>query len=186
MLRPFTFPQRSLYETKWNQGVSTDFWLLTTFAEESMRIEIYPKPDGMQHINLMFCHEEPEPEDIWVRECMEGFRVPPKRVLQWERDGKSYQVLQYGQCVLGDVMFYIEKHKGVVEKIRTVCQDELTRVALPRPVFNEFVSQIALELQKEARFIVDGSGVLGIDVNEEKLRERVAEKLVEVQEMTAA
>ena len=83
-----------------------------------MRIEIHPKPDGMQHINFMFCNEEPEPEDIWVRERMEGFRVPPKRILQWERDGKPYQVLQYGQCVLGDVMFYIEKHKGVVDKIR--------------------------------------------------------------------
>jgi hypothetical protein len=148
-----------------------------------MRIEIYPKPDGMQHINLMFCHEEPEPEDIWVRECMEGFRVPPKRILQWERDGKPYEVLQYGQCVLGDVMFYIEKHKGVVEKIRTVCGADLAQVTFSRPVFNEFVSQLALEFQQEARFVVDGSGVLGIDVNEEKLRERVAEKLVEVQEM---
>jgi hypothetical protein len=137
----------------------------------------------MQHINLMFCHDEPEPEDIWVRECMEGFRVPPKRILAWERDGKPYEVLQYGQCVLGDVMFYIEKHKGIVEKIRGVCGAELVRASLSRPVFNEFVSQLALEFQKEARFIVDESGVLGIDVNEEKLRARVAERLVEVQEI---
>ncbi len=151
-----------------------------------MRIEIYPKPDGMQHINLMFCHEEPEPEDIWVRECMEGFRVPPKRILQWERDGKPYEVLQYGQCVLGDVMFYIEKHKSVVEKIRTVCSAELARATFSRPVFNEFVSQLALEFQKEARFVVDDGGTLGIDVNAEKLRERVAEKLVEVQEIGKA
>jgi hypothetical protein len=149
-----------------------------------MRIEIHPKPDGMQHINLMFCNEEPEPEDIWVRERVEGFHVPPKRILQWERDGKPYQVLQYGQCVLGDVMFYIEKHKGVVDKIRTVCGTELAQAAFSRPVFNEFVSQIALEFQQEARFIVDGSGVLGIDVNEEKLRERIAEKLVAVRDMT--
>ena len=28
-----------------------------------MLIEIYPKPDGMQHINLMFCEAEPDPED---------------------------------------------------------------------------------------------------------------------------
>ena len=148
-----------------------------------MRIEIYPKPDGMQHINLMFCHEEPEPEDNWVRACMEGFRVPPKRILQWERDGKPYQVLQYGQCVLGDVMFYIEKHKGVVDKIRAVCRGEFSQVVLPRPVFNEFVSQIALEFQKEARFIVDGSGRLAIDVDEEKLRLRVDERLAAVASM---
>jgi hypothetical protein len=151
-----------------------------------MRIEIYPKPDGMQHINLMFCDEEPDPEDIWVRECMEGFRVPPKRLLQWERDGKLYQVLQYGQCVLGDVMFYIEKHKGVVDKIRAVCRSEFSQVVLPRPVFNEFVSQIALEFQPEARFIVDGSGELGIDVDEKKLRMRVDERLAAVASMQTA
>ena len=148
-----------------------------------MRIEIHPKSDGMQHINLMFCNEEPEPEDIWVRERVEGFPVPPKRILQWERDGKPYQVLQYGQCVLGDVMFYIEKHKGVVDKIRTVCRTELTQATMSRLVFNEFVSQIALEFQQEARFIVDGSGELAIDVDEEKLRMRVDERLTAVASM---
>ena len=151
-----------------------------------MRIEIHPKPDGMQHINLMFCDEEPEPEDIWVRERMAGFHVPPKRILQWERDGKSYQVLQYGQCVIGDVMFYIEKHKGVVDKIRTVCRAELAKAALSRPVFNEIVSQIALEFQQEARFIVDGSGELAIDVDETKLRSRVDEGLTTVATMQTA
>lgn len=151
-----------------------------------MRIEIHPKPDGMQHINLMFCDEEPEPEDIWVRERVEGFHVPPKRILQWERDGKLYQVLQYGQCVLGDVMFYIEKHKGVVDKIRSVCRAELAQAALLRPVFNEFVSQIALEFQQQARFIVDGSGELAIDVDEEKLRMQVDERLAVVASMQTA
>ena len=151
-----------------------------------MRIEIHPKPDGMQHINLMFCNEEPEPEDIWVRERVEGFYVPPKRILQWERDGKPYQVLQYGQCVLGDVMFYIEKHKGVVDKIRAVCRSEFAQAALLRPVFNEFVSQIALEFQQEARFIVDGSGELAVDVDEAKLRTRVDERLIAVASMQTA
>lgn len=151
-----------------------------------MRIEIHPKPDGMQHINLMFCTAEPEPEDIWVRERVEGFHVPPKRILQWARDGKPYQVLQYGQCVLGDVMFYIEKHKGVVDKIRAVCRTEFAQAALSRPVFNEFVSQIALEFQQEARFIVDGSGELAVDVDEEKLRRRVDERLIAVASMQTA
>jgi hypothetical protein len=151
-----------------------------------MHIEIHPKPDGMQHINLMFCNEEPEPEDIWVRERVEGFYVPPKRILQGERDGKPYQVLQYGQCVLGDVMFYIEKHKGVVDKIRAVCRTEFAQAALSRPVFNEFVSQIALEFQQEARFIVDGSGELAVDVDEEKLRRRVDERLIAVASMHTA
>jgi hypothetical protein len=151
-----------------------------------MRIEIHPKPDGMQHINLMFCDEETEPEDIWVRERMEGFHIPPKRILQWERDGKPYQVLQYGQCVIGNVMFYIEKHKGVVEKIRTICGVDLEHAALPRQVFNELVSQIALEFQQEARFIVDGSGELAIDVDEAKLRARVGERLANIASMQTA
>lgn len=142
-----------------------------------MRIELHPKPDGMQHINLMFCEEEPEPEDLWVREQLGGFPVPPKRILQWERDGRQYQVLQYGQCVLGNAMFSIEKHKGVVGKIRAVCGDELGQVALARGRLNELISQTALEFHKQARFTVDGSGELTIDVDEAKVRERMLERL---------
>ncbi|MGE0826510.1 MAG: hypothetical protein AB7P18_30845 [Candidatus Binatia bacterium] len=148
-----------------------------------MRIEIHPKPDGMQHINLMFCEEEPEPEDILVQERIRGFPVPPKRTLQWERDGRQYTVLQYGQCVIGNVMFYIEKHKGVVDKIQTVCQNDFARVNLPRAVFNELVSQIALEFQQEARFAVDSNGELGIAVDENKLREYVQRKLAETRDI---
>jgi len=148
-----------------------------------MRIEIYPKPDGMQHINFMFHAEEQEPEDLWVLAQLSEFPVPPKRTLQWEREGKEYTVWQYGQCVVGNVMFYIEKHKGVVDKIRTVCHDELKQAALPRGAFNELVSQVALALQKDARFIVNGSGELAIDVDETKVREQVEAKLAEAREI---
>ena len=142
-----------------------------------MRIEFHPKPDGMQHINLMFCEEEPEPEDLWVREQIGGFPIPPKRILQWERDGRQYQVLQYGQCVIGNVMFYIEKHKGVVEKIRMVCEVELSQSELERGKLNELISQTALEFHQQARFTVDGSSELTIDVDEVKVRERMLERL---------
>ncbi len=142
-----------------------------------MRIEYHPKPDGMQHINLMFCEEEPEPEDLWVREQIGGFPIPPKRILQWERDGRQYQVLQYGQCVIGNVMFYIEKHKGVVEKIRTLCEVELSQSELERGKLNELISQTALEFHQQARFTVDGSGELTIAVDEVKVRERMLERL---------
>ncbi len=147
-----------------------------------MRIEIHPKPDGMQHINLMFCEEEPEPEDLWVKEKIGEFPVPPKRILQWERDGRQYHVLQYGQCVLGNVMFYIEKHKGVVDRIRAVCKDELSRVTLARENLHELISATALEFQQQARFTVDDSGELTIDVDESKVRERMLEKLAEGQD----
>jgi hypothetical protein len=149
-----------------------------------MRIEIHPKPDGMQHINFMFNAEEQEPEDLWVLAQLSEFPVPPKRTLQWERDGRDYTVWQYGQCVVGNVLFYIEKHKGVVDKIRALCRDELERAALPRAAFNELVSQVALALQRDARFIVNGSGELAIDVDETKVHEQVQAKLRETQEIT--
>ncbi len=142
-----------------------------------MRIEYHPKPDGMQHVNLMFCEEEPGPEDLWVREQLGGFPIPPKRLLQWERDGRQYQVLQYGQCVIGNVMFYIEKHKGVVEKILTVCEVALNQSEMESEKLNELISQTALEFHRQARFTVDGSGELTIAVDEVRVRERMIEKL---------
>ncbi len=148
-----------------------------------MRIEIHPKPDGMQHINFLFNAEEQEPEDLWVLAQLSEFPVPPKRTLQWEREGRDYTVWQYGQCVVGNVMFYIEKHKGIVDKIRALCREEFERAALQRAVFNELVSQVALELQKDARFIVNGSGELAVDIDETKLRERVQAKLTVADEI---
>ena len=142
-----------------------------------MRIEFHPKPDGMQHINLMFCEEDPDPEDLWVYAQLSEFPVPPKRILQWERDSHQYKVMQYGQCVIGNVMFYIEKHKGLVDKIRAVCREELSQAGLRRERFNELISEVALEFHQQARFTVDGSGELTIDVDEVKVRERMLQKL---------
>ena len=131
-----------------------------------MLIEIYPKPDGMQHINLMFCEAEPDPEDGWVRAHIEAFPTPPKRIFEEDRAGRRYTTLQYGQCVIGHSMFYIEKHKGVVDKLLGVCADELERAALERPARNAIVSRLALELDKHARFSVDEQGNLTIALKE--------------------
>src|SRR5262245_4484947 len=144
-----------------------------------MRIEYHPKPDGMQHINLMFCEEDPDPEDLWVREQLGRFPVPPERILQWERDGRQYQVLQYGQCVIGHLMFYIEKNKGVVEKIREVYEVDFGQSGRVKEKLHELISQTALEFHQQARFTVDGSGELTIDVDEGQVRERMLEKLTE-------
>ncbi len=144
-----------------------------------MRIEIHPKPDGMQHINLMFCAEDPGPEDLWVQGMLSDFPVPPKRILDWEREGRQYKVLQYGQCVIGNAFFYIEKHKGVVDKIRAHCREDFETCALDRDELFEVISEVALELNQEARFTVDGSGELTIDLNMEKTRERLLQRLAE-------
>ncbi len=144
-----------------------------------MRIEIHPKPDGMQHINLMFCEADPGPEDLWVQAMLNDFPVPPKRILDWEREGRQYKVLQYGQCVIGNVFFYIEKHKGVVDKIRAHCHEDFATCALDRNQLFEVISEVALEFNQEARFTVDGSGELAIDLNMEKTRERLLQRLTE-------
>jgi hypothetical protein len=144
-----------------------------------MRIEIHPKPDGMQHVNFMFSEEDPAPEDLWVNALLAGGSIPPKRILQWERDGRQYKVLQYGQCVIGNAMFYIEKHKGVVDRLRDVCREELAAAQLERTRLYELISEVALEFDKTARFTVDGSGGLTIDIDTVKMRERMLERLKE-------
>ena len=144
-----------------------------------MRIEIHPKPDGMQHINLMFCEEDPGPEDLWVNAMLNDFPVPPKRILQWEREERQYKVLQYGQCVIGNALFYIEKHKGIVDKIRMLCRDEFDSSMLSKRNSSRSISETALEFNQEAKYTVDGSGELKIAIDEAKLRDRVLERLAE-------
>jgi len=145
-----------------------------------VRIEFESKPDGMQRIYFMFCEEEPDPEDLWVRDNLNNFPVPPKRVLQWEIDGRDYKVLQYGQCVIGHSLFAIEKHKGVVDKIRAICKEELEGVSLGREGMNELVAQVAIEFHNQARFSVDLNNALTIDIDEGKVRERLLQELAEI------
>jgi len=147
-----------------------------------MLIEIYPKPDGMQHINLMFCEAEPDPEDGWVRSRIDAFPTPPKRIFEEERAGRTYTPLQYGQCVIGHSMFYIEKHKGVVDKLLGVCTSELERVDLDQPARNAIISRLALEMDKHTRFSVDEQGNLTIAFKEmeaAEIHKRLGELMAE-------
>lgn len=147
-----------------------------------MLIEIYPKPDGMQHINLMFCEAEPDPEDGWVRSRIDAFPTPPKRIFEEERAGRTYTTLQYGQCVIGHSMFYIEKHKGVVDKLLGVCTSELEQAALDHLTRNAIISRLALELDKHARFSVDDQGNLTIalkDMEAAEIHKRLGELMAE-------
>ena len=48
---------------------------------------------------------------------------------------------------------------------------------MERDKLNELISQTALEFHKQARFTVDGSGELTIDVDAAKVRERILERL---------
>lgn len=138
-----------------------------------MRIEIHPKPDGMQHVNLMFCDKGPDPEDLWIRARIQEFPVAPKRTLEWEREGRTYTVLQFGQCVIGHALFDIEKHKSVVDKIRSFCQADLEQAALETNTLLAVIAGTALEFHKQARYTVDASGELTIDLDESQVRERI-------------
>ncbi len=138
-----------------------------------MRIEIYPKRDGMQHVNLMFCENRQDPEDLWVLARVDDFPVPPKRVFACERDGRQYKVLQFGQCVIAQSMYAIEKHKGIVDHIRRGCAEDLARSELTDGRRNELISQTALEFGKAARFAVNESGDLTVELDETGTRERL-------------
>ena len=131
-----------------------------------MLLEIYPKPDGMQHINFMFCAAESDPEDAWIRAHLESFLAPPKRIFEEERNGRAYTTLQSGQCVIGHSMFYIEKHKGVVDLVSQVCTADVEQLGLDRLARNNVISRLALELDKLTRFAVDDDSNLSIALKE--------------------
>ena len=147
-----------------------------------MLLEIYPKPDGMQHINFMFCEAEPDPEDLWIRAHLESFPTPPKRTFEEERQGRAYTTLQYGQCVIGHSMFYIEKHKGVVDNVSKMCANEIEQAELNPSTRNSVISRLALELDKQSRFSVDDNGNLTIalkEIDDAEVRKRFGEVLTE-------
>lgn len=146
-----------------------------------MRIELHPKLDGMQHVNLMFCEEAPDPEDGWIRAQLGAFPVPPKRALQWERVGRQYLVWQYGECVIGDIFYFIERYKGVVDRLQAVCRAELDRAAIGPEDLNLLIAETALEFQDQARFTIKGTGEMTLTVDETGLRQRLLERLGAVQ-----
>lgn len=147
-----------------------------------MRIEIHPKPDGMQHINLMFCEDSPDPEDIWIADRIQAFPVPPKRTLEWEREGRQYTVLQFGQCAIGHVMFDIEKHKGIVDQLSQVCRAEIERLTaegMDKTVVLRLISETALAFHRQARFGISSDGEVGITLDADQARERLRQAIHE-------
>ena len=84
-----------------------------------------------------------------------------------------------GQCVIGHSMFYIEKHKGVIDKIQTVCRQDLKQAELDRPRRNVLLSRLAMQLEKQARYTIDESGDLTIAIDENIMRKRLSELMEE-------
>ena len=80
--------------------------------------------------------------------------------------------------MIGDGLFFIERYKGVVDRIRAVCGEELDRAEMERGALNQLISETAIEFQEHARFTGDGRGELTVELlDEAKLRERMLESL---------
>lgn len=124
-----------------------------------MLLEIHPKPDGMQHVNFLFCTVRPDPEDEWVRARLDALPIPPKRCFEETRRGRTYTALQYGQCVIGHSLYAIEKHKAVVDAVAAASTDA---PALDGHAWNERIARLADELAPQARFTVNDAGKLTI------------------------
>ena len=124
-----------------------------------MLVEIHPKPDGMQHVDFLFCADWPDPEDDWVRSRLDALPIPPKRSFEETRRGRTYTALQYGQCVIGHSLYAIEKYKAVVDAVAAGYTDAPTLDGNAR---NTLIARLAEELEPRARFTVDEVGKLTI------------------------
>ncbi len=136
-----------------------------------MLVEIHPKPDGMQHVDFLFCAARPDPEDEWVRARLDALPIPPKRSFEETRRGWTYTALQYGQCVIGHSLYAIEKYKAVVDAVAAAYTDVSDGDAR-----NKLIARLAEELEPRARFTVDEAGKLTIafsDVDAAGIRQRL-------------
>ncbi len=140
-----------------------------------MRTEIQYKGDGMARVSLLFRREGRDPEDIWIRSELERYPVPPKRTLEWEREGEQFDVMQYGQCVIGGLMYDIEKHQMLCDRIRELCGDELAEGIADAEEREVLVSEAAKEFHGAAKISWDERDVKSVAIDESPLRERVIE-----------
>ncbi len=140
-----------------------------------MRTEIQYKGDGMARVSLLFRREGRDPEDIWIRSELERYPVPPKRTLEWEREGEQFDVMQYGQCVIGGLMYDIEKHQMLCDRIRELCGDELAEGIEDAGERDALVSEAAKEFHGAAKISWDERDVKSVKVDEPPLRARVLE-----------
>ena len=142
-----------------------------------MRTEIEYKGDGMARVSLLFRRERRDPEDLWIRSELERFPVPPKRTLEWERDGEPFEVLQYGQCVIGELMYDIEKHQLLCDHIRELCSGELAASAADAEAREALVSEAARQFHGAAKIRWEADDRMSLAVDEAPLRAHVLELL---------
>ena len=142
-----------------------------------MRTEVEYKSDGMARVSLLFRRGGRDPEDLWIRSELERFPVPPKRTLEWERDGEPFEVLQYGQCVIGELMYDIEKHQLLCDRIRELCAGELAASSADAEAREVLVSEAAKQFHGAANIRWEADDRMLLAVDEAPLRAHVLELL---------
>ena len=142
-----------------------------------MEISFEPTNNGMQRIYFAFCEDKPEPEDLWVRRALSSPPMPPKRVTEEERDGLRYTVLQWGQCIIGEAMYDIEKHAGIVQRIQDLCGEQITASGLDRDERNRRISAVALEFHSETKILFEVDERMEIVIDDKLLLARMLEEL---------
>ncbi len=142
-----------------------------------MLLEFYPKSDGMQLLHFMFRSDRVDPEDLWIRTCLSGIVPGPKRVFSESREGVSYETQQYGQCVIGQALYDIQKHQEIVKKLRLDYHLQALAEQICAEQYNSIISQVAYELAKFARFTVNDQDDLSLvltGVDQSMIDNRVA------------
>ena len=142
-----------------------------------MLLELYPKSDGMQLLHFMFRSDRVDPEDLWIRTCLSEIVPGPKRVFFETREGASYETHQYGQCVIGQALYDIQKHQEIVKRLRFDYDLKTLRERVGAEQYNSIISQMAYDLAKFAKFTVNDQNDLSLvlaGVDQSMIDDRVA------------
>ena len=144
-----------------------------------MWIEIEPADFFMFRIGLFFSESAPDPEDAWVREYLTQHGLEPRRQARIERDGEPVEVLQFGQCYLGNHALAIRdlRKRGIERSILLEAVPEILQnagypleAAGLDPAGSEgraLVAQIAERVHPEAQFAQADDGRVGVALDPE-------------------
>jgi hypothetical protein len=128
-------------------------------------IQTEPADLLMVRYKLYFNQQCADPEDPWVLAYLQEHGLEPRRQLNEEHDGVSYQVLHFGQCYLGRHVEAIGAlyQRGIehtvlaqhIEKLLTETDDTTVQVAaaaLDTNALRTVTAELAAQLHATARF----------------------------------
>ncbi|HEX2171026.1 MAG TPA: hypothetical protein VHL09_01100 [Dehalococcoidia bacterium] len=147
-----------------------------------MWIEMEPADVFMFRISLLFSRVSPDPEDAWIREYLEKNQLEPRRTFETEREGEPLEVLQYGQCYLGNHLYTIRDlrrrgiermlvRQAIPELLDNIREDPATREGISdAPLSDAAVEAIAERIHPAAEFVQDEEGRVAVGIEPDLLR----------------